>query len=341
MYQIHPSELLRRRRRCRPVVEGLLGLEREMVSRCNVCGSNQSIVLSPCDRYGFPFRTALCPRCGLVYSLDRFTREGYQHFYSTGGYRSLITRFKGREQTIGRIQSSQVNYSANVIHAVQGYIPQSKGKRLLDVGGSTGWVAREFVRAFGFRAVVLDPAPQEIRATERLGIEGAVGTIESWDTEERFDLILLCRTVEHLFDLRAALTKIRALLQPDGLFYCDVSEFLETCRREGAPEAATKVDHCYWLSQETAPLLFRSFGFDVVSVNLTLPPDQVGFLLRAGAPGPQEPVVSGAWLEEQVRRIRKTESDWRQYGRRPLDAADWLKQRAYSLRERLRDLASR
>lgn len=332
MFLIHPTDLRRRRARCKPIVDRIVTLERELAPWCNVCGSKQNVIISSRDRYGFPARSAMCLNCGLIYVVDRFTLKGYSEFYGQGIYRALISCLKGKKQTIQRIQAAQVNYAARLIGAMQGYISSQKGGRLLDIGGSTGLVAREFVNCYDFIATVLDPAPDEIAAAKVLGLDAVVGSIEDWNTQERFDLILLCRTIEHLFDLRGALSKIRNLLYHDGLFYCDIADFTEICRREGPPEATTKIDHCYWLCQETAPGLFRSLGFEIVSMHITLPPDQVGFLLRPCQPAALHP-VSMDWIQCQVRRFREIESEWQQYGRTPYDAFDWLRQKAYRIKK--------
>ena len=69
-------------------------------------------------------------------------------------------------------------------------------------------------------------------------------------------------------------------------------------------------------------------------MDMTLPQDQVGFLLRAGEPSELQP-VSASWIEHQVRRFGEIETEWYQYGRRPLDALDWVRQNAYRIKKRV------
>lgn len=331
---IHPSDLQRRRKRCRPIIDRLLSLEQETTKQCDICGSEQNAIISNQDRYGLPIRTAMCLYCGLIYSVDRLTPDGNREFYENGDYRRLISEFKGKTQTIQQIRSAQVNYANNLVNLFHGHISPQKGGKLLDVGGSTGIVSREFSRRFGYAATVLDPASLEIDTTRSFGLRAIVGSIEDWKGNEIFDLVLLCRTVEHLFGLRKALERIHSLLEPEGAFYCDIADFVEVCRREGPPEATTKIDHAYWLTQETAPRIFRSLGFETVSIHTTLHPDQVGFLLRAVNPSDLQP-VSQTWIQAQIRRFREIETDWHMHGSRPLDAWDWLRKNAYKIRKRV------
>ena len=276
----------------------------------------------------------MCLCCGLIYNVDRFKPEGYTEFYVTGGYRRLIGAFKAVEQSMERVHTAQVRYAANLIRTFDGIIPKSSNGKVLDIGGSTGLVAQQFQKHFGHYPMIIEPAAEEVAKAKSLGLEAIVGSVETWETDEKFDVILLCRTIEHLYDLKLSLTKIRALLKPGGLFFCDLAEFLEIVRREGPPEATTKIDHVFWLTQETGPPIFRALGFELVSMQLTLPPDQIGFLLRAADPQPLKP-VSANWIHETLRFFRQVNTDWIRFGAQPMDVRDWFRQHAYRIKKKL------
>jgi 2-polyprenyl-3-methyl-5-hydroxy-6-metoxy-1,4-benzoquinol methylase len=333
-FAIHRTDLSRRRRRCRDDVDRVSRLTHEVVPHCNMCGSERRAVVATSDRYGCGIRTAMCLDCGLLYVIDRLTSEGYDDFYAKGIYRSIIGQFKGSSQTTERVRAAQVYYATTLVTAMQGLLPVRDGATLLDVGGSAGIIARQFADAFGYKPVLFDPAPDEVEAARAMGIDATVATIENFSCDRKYDLILLCRTVEHLFDLRFALRKIRTLLAPGGLFYCDFSDFMEVCRREGPPEATTKIDHCYWLTQETAPALFQSAGFEIVCMNTTMSSEQVGFLLR-GAEETQLSSPAAGWAEHQVRKLREIETDWRRDAQTPFDTRDWLRSKSYRIKQML------
>ena len=107
------------------------------------------------------------------------------------------------------------------------------GCSLLDVGDSTGMVAREVAKRFGLEPTVLDPALDEIETAKRAGLDGIVGSLETFETTKKYHLILSCRSIEHLFDLRGSLLKMRDLLADQGLLYVDSIDFLECCRLRG------------------------------------------------------------------------------------------------------------
>lgn len=280
------------------------------------------MLLTRRDRYGIPVRTAMCLTCGLVFLVDRLTQEGYEKFYRHGLYRKLITSFSGINPTLEQVDASHSYYARRLLSILDGYIPQSGPEAtLLDVGGSTGITAKAFSEKYGFKATVLDPAVDEIKIAESLGVEAVSCTLESWETSHQFDMILLCRSIEHLFDLDGSLRKIRQLIKPTGLFYCDIADFLAQCRIDGCAEVASKIDHVFWLTQETAPMIFRHYGFEPIAKFVNLDWEQVGFLLKPCPPQELVPVDS-ALSEQWIRKIREMHIKWIEDGKKPLNVQD-------------------
>ncbi len=316
-FLISPADLKQRRERCRKVVDSLSGSQRQLVTRCNACGSEHNAVVAYSDRYGFPLRTAMCTACGLLYMMDRFTQDGYSDFYREGDYRKITSAFAGSVATIEDLQADQSQYAKNLTRFLDGRLPDRKNVRLLDVGGSSGEVALELVNRLGVDGTVLDPSQEEIEAARRHGLKGVVGSAETWDTDERFDMVMMCRTIEHLFDLRATMQKIRRLLTPGGLFYCDFLDYMELCRMTGHPQTVSKVDHCYWLTMDTAPALFRAMGFEVISLHLVPKPQFIGLLLRECVPVAAEPMEWGQ-VQPILRDLQHIVAEW---GREPELAA--------------------
>ncbi len=284
-------------------------MERQFEPLCNLCGSEHSCVIGTADRYGLPLRTALCTNCGLIYMMDRLTQEGYGQFYRGGAYRQFTSSFAGSVATIDDLQVDQAAYARNLITFLRGRVPRRAGVKLLDVGGSSGQVAKELAGQFGLEATVLDPSEEEIEAAQRLGLRGVVGSAETWDTDERFDVVLLCRTIEHLFDLRATMAKIRRYLCPGGLFYCDFLDYMELCRTTGGPQTVSKVDHCYWLTLQTAPAILRAMGFEIVSLHVAPKPPFTGLLLRPCEAVAIEPLDWGE-VQARIRELQQILADW-------------------------------
>lgn len=90
---------------------------------------------------------------------------------------------------------------------------------VLDVGGGTGWLLSNLKktdkRVVSTQVVDID-ANAGIVATGQ-GHEYFQGTIEAFNTEKRYDLILMLNLVEHVADPLAVMKKVESLLTPGGI----------------------------------------------------------------------------------------------------------------------------
>ena len=88
----------------------------------------------------------------------------------------------------------------------------------LDVGGGTGWLL-DHARALEPRlatTVVVDLDGGARAEAEAAGHTFVLGRIEDFDTNRKFDLILMLNLIEHVRDPSTVLAKMRALLAPGG-----------------------------------------------------------------------------------------------------------------------------
>lgn len=89
----------------------------------------------------------------------------------------------------------------------------------LDVGGGAGWQLGS-LRATDSRIKetwIVDLDPKAAELANQNGHRYFCGRIEDFETDVRFDLILLLNLIEHVRDPKAVLEKVRTLLKPGGL----------------------------------------------------------------------------------------------------------------------------
>jgi SAM-dependent methyltransferase len=98
--------------------------------------------------------------------------------------------------------------------------------RILDVGGGRGEISAAFVERGGAAgALVVDPDEASIEAARGRGLDGFAGTIEQYETDERFDLVLMLNLLEHVADPVGVLRKAGELVAPDGLIWLQTPNF--------------------------------------------------------------------------------------------------------------------
>jgi len=241
------------------------------------------------DRYGFPVRLALCHRTGLLYLVDRLTQDGYERFYREGLYRKLTASFHGSRLN-DHVSNQHEQTKANaelVINALCQQISLSPGATLLDVGGSTGTLAHAFVQAYKVRATVLDPAEKELEHAAALGLRTKLGLFEHADFSdgEKYDVIVLNQMIEHVVDIRATFEKALSLLKNDGHVVFDILDFLAVVDTVGCVEAASRLDHCYFLYDEMVDVLCKRVGL-VVSKRFRHMGTSILYSCRPSAPDP-------------------------------------------------------
>lgn len=274
---------------------------------CNLCGAERFVTLTHRDRYGYATRADGCLRCGLVFLNPVMTSEAYTEFY-VNVYRPLVSAYHDRLIDAQTIQQEQREYAVERARLLAPFLERRSAKTLLDIGGSTGVVAHHFKERFDLKATVVDPAPLEIDVARGLGLRTITGFVEECDPEQqRYDLITLCQTVDHLLDVSLSLQKIRSLLGEDGLFFVDIVDFRAAYRRNGSIEEAIKIDHPYYLTEQTLLAYLRRFGFEVLAVDYAADHLHVSYVC---APTLAEPdaLPSEADVARQWRDIRSIQN---------------------------------
>jgi 2-polyprenyl-3-methyl-5-hydroxy-6-metoxy-1,4-benzoquinol methylase len=259
---------------------------KEAVTTCNLCKGTVFTVLTHRDRYGYAAQANACNACGLVFLSPRMTAEAYGRFYD-GTYRPLVSAFHGRRIDAETIQDEQREYAQERAELLEPYIKGSGLKTMLDIGGSTGVVAHHFARAFDLSGTLIDPAPLEVEQARGLGLETITGLVEQYEFGYRtFDVVVVCQTVDHLLDISGTLARVRHLMTGNGLFFIDIVDFRAAYLRGWSVEDAIKIDHPYYLTQETITAYLRRAGFEILRADYAADHLHVGYVC---APGNAEP----------------------------------------------------
>jgi SAM-dependent methyltransferase len=236
------------------------------------------------------------------------TRDAYAAFYART-YRPLVSAFHGRLIDASTIQGEQREYAADRGDLLAPYLEGRQYRTLLDIGGSTGVVADALARRFDLRATVIDPAPLETVQAQALGIETIEGLVEDVDLgTTRFDVVVLCQTVDHLLDIAGTLARVRQLLTPGGLLFVDIVDFRAAYLRNWSVEDAVKIDHPYYLTEATMVAYLVRAGFEIARADYAADHLHVSYVARLSAPRPDHlpspRVVEDLWRE--VRFVQNT-----------------------------------
>jgi SAM-dependent methyltransferase len=276
---------------------------RERIEACNLCGGSRFVTLTHRDRYGYPAAASGCARCGLVFLNPRMTAGAYSLFYD-GLYRALVSAFHGRLIDARTIQDEQRAYAEDRAEMVRPFLRGAGLRTMLDIGGSTGVVAEHFAKEFGLTGTLIDPAPLEVEQARAFGLETITGLVEEHDFGRRqFDFVIICQTVDHLLDVDGTLRRVRDLLTERGFLFIDIVDFRAAYLRGWSIEDATKIDHPYYLTQNTMEAYLRRAGFSIVTVDYAADHLHVSYLCRLAPPAP-DALPDPAAVRDLFREIR-------------------------------------
>ena len=250
----------------------------ERVTSCNLCGGPQLVTLTHHDRYRYPARASACAGCGLVFLDPRMTAQAYQQFYN-GVYRPLVTAYHGRliDAKPSRPNSGRTRWTTP---KWCGRCRWCGPRTMLDIGGSTGVVAA-FAANSGCagRSSIRPRSKSNRRGPGARHNDGPGG---GGLRERRFDLVVMCQTVDHLLDIGGTLAASGTCSPRGGVLFVDIVDFRAAYLRNWSVEAATKIDHPYYLTRETMEAFLRRAGFAIVARGLC-----------RGSPARQLPVPAG------------------------------------------------
>jgi hypothetical protein len=98
-------------------------------------------------------------------------------------------------------------------------------------------------------------------------------------------------------------------------------------------ETITKIDQGYWHCQETAPRIFFSMGFEIVSMEVGVEPGTIGYLLRRFKP--RSTFASEGTIDAIVGRLCGIDADCLRTRVEPVRAFDSLHLLAYKAKRAL------
>ncbi len=182
---------------------------------CRACGSSQRSFWARATDFeycstGDDFTYYRCEDCGAL-SIDPVPEDRLGEIYPPTYY-----SFDGTETSF--LEQVKQALDRRLFKKAFGQISGSE-LAALDVGGGTGWLLNQarIVEPRLCSSVVVDIDPKAGVAAEKAGHEYFCGRIEEFETDQKFDLILMLNIIEHVKDPTSVLKKAKELLTDDGI----------------------------------------------------------------------------------------------------------------------------
>ncbi|MEG3164351.1 class I SAM-dependent methyltransferase [Sphingomonas sp. PB2P19] len=182
---------------------------------CELCTGEAAVELRTTARVAdglrTRFATVCCARCGLMVQSPRFAPEFYDAYYSRI-YRGMVG---GAAAPSAAYVADQVDRGAALFDNLAGWLPQTG--RLLDVGCGAGGMMQPFVDR-GWAVLGIDPDEAATADAAARGLPVVTASAETMPIDrDRFDLILVMGSLEHVRDPHAVLQRCHAAAGEESL----------------------------------------------------------------------------------------------------------------------------
>jgi 2-polyprenyl-3-methyl-5-hydroxy-6-metoxy-1,4-benzoquinol methylase len=199
------------------------GLMCEIEVECPVCGDQKFEEFCKIDRIGLKVQSVMCSRCPTIYSRKRFDEASLKIFYSKF-YREM---YSGSSVPTDSWFDDQVFSGRKILSQLNDLAVIERdliGKHVLEVGCGSGGILIPF-KEIGAEVVGIDFDDTYMEAGRNRGLNLIDQSIYDFQTDIKFDLIILKDVLEHLPDLNLVLQKLNRLLSETGSIYIQVPTF--------------------------------------------------------------------------------------------------------------------
>jgi SAM-dependent methyltransferase len=210
------------------------------------------------EKNGYPIYE--CTKCKLRFSNLKDTHNHLANVYSDDYF------FAGGAGYPNYLEEKKELYNSGIRYAKIISRFATPGK-VLDVGCAAGFYLKGFEK-LGWECLGIEP--NETIASygrEELKLNIVTGDLESFQRDEKFDLINLIEVIGSFHDLNKAMLKVQDLAKKGGLVLVEswdhsskVARFFKKSWHEYCPPSVIN-----WFSDKTLTELFNSYDFDLVT----------------------------------------------------------------------------
>jgi len=226
---------------------------------CPMCNSDQYEILCKKGQYDIPMNASICKVCGFVYLNPRWTKESYNDFYNNS-YDQYFQRVKAEDEKkdLKIAQRIYDNYK----------IDKDTRLKVLDIGAGFGNNSLKFKEFFKNSTIsAIESGKESISYLKSKNINVISNDVDSnWETKgDKFDVIIINYTFEHLLNPNETLSKIHKKLADGGVMY------IGTINMDYIDLPITKrffrFAHTLYFTENNLRFMLEKNGFEIMYLN--------------------------------------------------------------------------
>jgi 2-polyprenyl-3-methyl-5-hydroxy-6-metoxy-1,4-benzoquinol methylase len=240
---------------------------------CNFCGSADCALYDRSQGWSI----VKCKQCGLCFTNPRPTLESLASFYT-------LRYFKDEDQKRFDFYSGDAEYLGSEIDYNQRIADvEGRARRrgsLLEIGAATGAFLK-VMRERGWKVSGVEISRDAVEAAkEHEDVTLFCGSLEEFETEEKFAAVCMYQSLEHVPDPAYAIKRAYELLSPGGIMVIEVPNLKAFDMKWSKQRRLSNYDLPLHLTHFEPAVLRRKLeatGFKIIDVDLYYPQ----FLLSA------------------------------------------------------------
>ncbi|WP_350976662.1 class I SAM-dependent methyltransferase [Shewanella sp. AC34-MNA-CIBAN-0136] len=199
----------------------------------------------------------LCRESGLVMQTRTVTPEEMTSYYEDVA--TYVSSSRNGNPTQAKVED--LNRLISLVKLSCDSFPS----KVLQFGSSDGYTLSRFQASGSTKLLGIEPSELSRNfARSRYGITTLEGTIEEYDSIEKFNLIIATHILEHLYDPYKVLNHIRKNLTQDGWLLIEVPLWEKESMQ---PIGVLTFEHLNYFCEETLTRVIFNSGYDIVHIS--------------------------------------------------------------------------
>ena len=239
-----------------------------------------------------------CSVCGFIHVFPLPPEEELERYYSKIFYGAerkpdYFQKQRAQKEWWNRVFDDRLEKIENIL---------GRKGHILDVGCGPGFFLAR-ARERGWRVSGVEPSPHAVSfANSELGLSVCLGEIETFTSDECFDVIHSHGVIEHVLSPHNFVSRTREMMCEDAVMFAsvanDFSPIQKILQARGFPDWwFVPPEHINYFQVQTFKSLFERHGLDPIDVTTTFP---IEFFLLFGDDYVRNPEIGGSCHNRRV-----------------------------------------
>lgn len=222
---------------------------------CPICKHTEGTLINNRD---FP-KHHICRKCGFVYMYPLPSKEDLDNYYEE-------SYWEKHHQSTGLVNKTKDNSFDSRNKAIYEWCKpfiKDENTKVLEIGAGYGHTLAYIKQEANCKVEGIEPSKEgAYNAEKSYDIKTFNGFLEDFDTDQKYDVIILSHVFEHFFNPMEALDIIRKLIKKDGILFIEVPNLLNPNPTKHKLGWFSK-EHISYFSKDKLNYMLKSNGFEM------------------------------------------------------------------------------